>query len=62
MLLCTPGAFFTYHHGCFPQVFECWQAWTTMSVFNLPEARLAALDFVQKLAANLRAKDKVGTL
>jgi hypothetical protein len=30
-----------------------------MGVFRTPEARVAALDFLQKLAVNLRNKDKV---
>jgi hypothetical protein len=30
-----------------------------MGVFNNPEARVGALDFMQKLAVNLKDKDKV---
>jgi hypothetical protein len=41
------------------QVFEAWQAWTQMGVFNTPEAKVAALDFMQKLAINLKDKNKV---
>ncbi|KAF6257097.1 glycoside hydrolase superfamily [Scenedesmus sp. NREL 46B-D3] len=40
-------------------VFECWLTWTSMGVFNLAEARTAALGFLQKLAVNLKDKGKV---
>lgn len=41
------------------QVFEAWQAWTAMGLFNHADAKEAALAFVKKLAANLRDKNKV---
>lgn len=44
---------------CRAQVFECWLTWTSMGVFNLAEARTAALGFLQKLAVNLKDKGKV---
>uniref|UniRef100_A0A383W7S9 Chitinase domain-containing protein 1 n=1 Tax=Tetradesmus obliquus TaxID=3088 RepID=A0A383W7S9_TETOB len=46
-------------HGFDGLVFEAWQAWTAMGLFNHADAKEAALAFVKKLAANLRDKNKI---